>query len=314
MKVYKSIQDFNRIPFAVVTNGTFDGVHVGHQKILHRIVSLAKQNNGESVVVTFWPHPRIVLNKDSEIKLLSTIEEKIAQFQQIGIDHLLILPFDKTISELTPQEYIEQILVQTIGTRIFVIGYDHKFGKNRAGDFRYLTEVAPQYKLEIEEISKQEIDNIGISSTKIRQALVDGNPETANKLLNRNYSISGIVTKGNQIGRTIGYPTANIKLQESYKLIPSDGAYAVLVTVHEKVYYGMLNIGFRPTIKGDQKTIEVNIFDFNNEIYGENISLEIISMIRNEIKFNHIEDLKIQLQKDKTTAQLLLKDYEKFRN
>ncbi|MGB3587160.1 MAG: riboflavin biosynthesis protein RibF, partial [Tunicatimonas sp.] len=256
----------------VVTSGTFDGVHIGHQKILNRLQELAKEVDGETVVLTFWPHPRLVLKGDeSSLKLLNTFEEKARLLEQVGIDHLVQIPFTEEFSQLSPDEYVQRILVDQLGAKFLVIGYDHRFGRNRQGDFEYLLQNAPRFGFQVEEIPRQDIDDIGVSSTKIRQALETGDVATAHSYLGRYYDISGTVVDGDKIGRGLGFPTANISVEEKYKLIPADGIYAVHVFLEEKQFGGMLYIGNRPTLAGKNKTIEVNIFDFDQDIYGQQL-------------------------------------------
>ena len=292
---------------AVVTSGTFDGVHVGHQKILERLKELAKTTGGETVVVTYWPHPRFVLKPDEHVlKLLSTFEEKAAIFDAMGIDHLVKIPFTKTFSQLSSDEFIRKILVDKISTRYLVIGYDHRFGKNREGSFEYLSAHAHQYGFEVEEIPRQDVDHIGVSSTRIRNALNAGEVHIANEYLGRPYTIQGKVQEGKQLGRSLGFPTANLQMTESFKLIPADGVYAVRVHIAKEEYKGMMNIGFRPTVDGSARQIEVHLFDFNQTIYGEILEVQVIERIREEFRFNSTEELKAQLEKDKETALRLL--------
>lgn len=300
MKIYHGIDDFTRLNYAVVTSGTFDGVHVGHQTILHRLAEIASKNNGETVVITFWPHPRLVLHpEDDSLKLLNTFEEKAALLKEHGVQHLIRIPFTKEFSQLTSEQFIRNILVETIGTKKLVIGYDHRFGKNREGSFEQLMLNANQYGFGVEEIPRQDIDHIGVSSTKIRHALEVGDIKTASHLIGRPYTLNGTVMKGDKIGRLMGYPTANIEIDTKYKLIPSDGIYAVTVSHEHDVFQGMLYIGNRPTINGLRRNIEVNIFDFNKEIYGESLTVHLHAYIRGDIKFNDLEELKIQLHQDK---------------
>ncbi len=307
MNIYHGIEDLEPLPYAVVTSGTFDGVHLGHQKILSRLKEIASHNHGETVLITYWPHPRLVLYPDqNELKLLNTFEEKAGLLREQGIDHLLRIPFTKEFAALSSQEFIKRILVDKIGTKKLVIGYDHRFGKNREGSFEHLKKNAVTYGFEVEEIPKQEVDHVGVSSTKIRSALLSGNVETSNELLGRDYSITGRVVKGEKIGRMIGFPTANVEIDSQHKLIPADGAYAVLVTHSHTTYKGMLNIGYRPTVGGKVKTIEVNIFDFGQDIYGDSISIYFKYKIRDEVKFQDVETLKTQLAEDKKKALSLL--------
>jgi riboflavin kinase / FMN adenylyltransferase len=308
MNVYYGIQEFIKLENAVVTSGTFDGVHLGHQKILIRLNEVAKLTNGQSVVITFYPHPRSVISPDNQIvKLLSTLDEKIELLEKSGVNHLLILPFTREFSELSSEEFIQKILIQAIGTKTLVIGYDHRFGKNREGGFDYLKLNKEKYGFEIEEISQQDIENVTVSSSKIRKALQEGDVPSADHFLGRNYSLSGVIVKGKQLGRTIGFPTANIQVREIAKLIPSDGVYAVKVYYKDVEFGGMLNIGNRPTVDGTYQTVEVNIFDFDQEIYGENLTVEFLQKIRNEQKFNGLDELKTQIAKDKITCKAILK-------
>jgi riboflavin kinase / FMN adenylyltransferase len=308
MNVHYGIKEFVKLENAVVTSGTFDGVHLGHQKILNRLNEVASETNGQSVVITFYPHPRSVISSDNQVvRLLSTLDEKIELLEKSGVNHLIIIPFTREFSELSSEEFIQKILIDIIGTRTLVIGFDHRFGKNREGGFDYLKQNKARYGFEIEEISRHDIENVGISSSKIRKALDEGDVPTADHFLGRNYAISGIIVKGKQLGRTIGFPTANIQVREIAKLIPADGVYAVKVYHQESEFGGMLNIGNRPTVDGTYKTIEVNIFDFDREIYGENLKVEFIKKIRNEQKFNGLEELKAQIAKDKETCKNILR-------
>ena len=307
MQVYHDIADFRPLRNAVVTSGTFDGVHLGHQKILSRLREAAQASGGETVVITFWPHPRMVVSNDSQnLRLLSTIDEKIELLRQNGVQHLVVVPFTREFSELTSDEFIQQILIDTIGTKKLVIGYDHHFGKNREGSFEYLQKNAHRFGFEIEEIPRQEIDHLTVSSTKIRQSLVEGKTSVANELLGRIYTFTGVIVKGRQLGRTIGYPTANVQVLESYKLIPADGVYAVRVHVRGQWLKGVMSIGFRPTVNGIGRTQEVYIFDFQENIYGEKMTVENVAFIRPELKFDGLEALKKAIDDDCTAALTLL--------
>lgn len=292
---------------AVVTSGTFDGVHLGHQKILNRLKEIAAKSKGETVVITFWPHPRLVLNPtETKLKLLNTFEERIELIKEQNIQHLLRIPFTKEFSNISSLDFIQNILVEKIGTKKLVIGYDHHFGKNREGSFEQLKLNGPRFGFEVEEIPKQEVDSIGISSTKIRNALELGNVETATSLLGRPFTITGRVVQGEKLGRMLGFPTANLDLDSHYKLIPAEGIYAVWVRHEGNQYKGMLYIGQRPTVGGVHQTIEVNIFDFNKDIYGEALTVQFIQNIRQDIKFNDLEALKQQLTRDKLAALSIL--------
>jgi riboflavin kinase/FMN adenylyltransferase len=307
MKIYEGIADFGKIKYPVVTSGTFDGVHLGHQKILKRLREIADANGGETVLITFWPHPRMVLYpNEHNLKLLSTFEEKTKLLKNAGIDHLLTIPFTMEFSSLSSLEFIEQILINTIKTRKLVIGYDHRFGKNREGSFEYLKNNIQHFGFELEEISREDVDNVGISSTKIRKALEEGKIEVANEFLGRDYELNGIIIKGQQLGRSIGFPTANVHIPHDYKLIPCDGAYAVIIQVEGESHSGMLNIGNRPTVNGNNRTIEAHLFNFVGDLYDKRISVHFKSYLRPEIKFSGLNDLKLQLEEDKNDALRIL--------
>ena len=309
MKIYHTLEDFTRLSYGVVTSGTFDGVHVGHQKILQRLNEIAARNNGETVVISFWPHPRLILKPDEPfMKLLNTFEEKAELLRQQGIHHLIRIPFTREFSQISSQEFIKKILVDTIGTKKLVIGYDHRFGKNREGSFEQLKINAPPYGFEVEEIPKQEVDHVGVSSTHIRKALAEGDIDTANHFLGQSYALSGRVIKGDKLGRVLGFPTANIEPDSHDKLIPAEGIYVVTVTHEKKAYGGMLYIGNRPTVNGTRRSIEVNIFEFNKEIYGETLQISFLKLLRTDSKFNDLESLKNQLQKDKESSLQILRD------
>ncbi len=308
MKIYYHLDDFSPLPCAVVTSGTFDGVHLGHQKILARLKEVARKHDGETVVITFWPHPRLVLYpEDNSLRLLNTFEEKAELIKEQGIQHLIRIPFTKEFSNLSSVDFITRILVNTIGTKKLVIGYDHRFGHNREGSFAELKTNGPRYGFDVEEIPRQEVDHLAISSTKIRQALEGGDIQTANQLLGKPYLLTGRVIKGDKIGRLIGFPTANVDVDSQHKLIPAEGIYATQVSYENSVYGGMLYIGYRPTLGGTHKSIEVNIFNFDKEIYGESITLHILTLIRKDSRFNDLEDLRKQLEQDRLEAMQILK-------
>ncbi|MBL0330481.1 MAG: bifunctional riboflavin kinase/FAD synthetase [Bacteroidetes bacterium] len=303
MKVYSNIEDFKEVKNPIVTTGTFDGVHLGHQKIIARLKDVAQKHQGETVLLTFYPHPRMVLfPDDNELKLLNTQQEKIELLEKYGIDHLIIHPFTKEFSRLTSVEFVRNILVNQLRTNRLIIGYNHHFGRNREGSFEHLKEFGPVYGFDVEEIPAKDIDSIEVSSTKIRVALQSGDVETANTYLGHTYSITGKVIKGNQLGRTLGYPTANIFIDDKYKLIPADGVYAVKVGVQGKSYGGMLNVGNNPTIDGKGRSIEVNLFDFSGDIYGADATIYFIKRLRDEQKFNGLDELKNALAIDKQNA------------
>jgi len=309
MIIHHDIASIQALKNAVVTIGTFDGVHLGHQKILNRIITLAKATEGETCLVTFWPHPRFVLQADEKaLKLLSTFDEKAETLRQIGIDHLLKIEFTKEFSRWSSETFIQKILIEGLNTKKLVIGYDHHFGKNREGGFEYLQQNAEAYGFSIEEISRQDIDNVGISSTKIRNALARGDVKEAAVFLGRPYNVNGFIKAGDKIGRTLGFPTANVQVGAYYKLIPADGTYAVKVKVLGKMELGMLNIGSRPTVEGKEKRMEVNIFDFDQDIYDQQIEIFFIERLRAEKKFDSKEGLIDQLKIDQQKAQKILSD------
>lgn len=288
----------------MVTVGTFDGVHLGHSKIFERMTVLAKSCDGETVVITFDPHPRFVVHHDSKnLKFINTRERKYELIENNGIDHLIIIPFTKEFSNTHADTFIEDILVKKIGVHELVVGYDHHFGKNREGSFDALEDLAEKFNFGLEQISARDIDDIAISSTKIRNALKEGDISFANELLGYEYSITGTVVSGNKIGRKIGFPTANIEIEDEYKLIMAIGVYACRVQWKGKTYQGMGNIGYRPTINNSDLTIEVNIFEFDEEIYGETITIFFVDRIRNEVKFENLEALKAQLARDQKTVK-----------
>ncbi|AMQ57036.1 bifunctional riboflavin kinase/FAD synthetase [Algoriphagus sanaruensis] len=307
MKIYEGLEGFEPVSNAVVTSGTFDGVHLGHQKILKRIREIARSIQGETVLITFWPHPRLVLHPHNhQLRLLSTFEEKANLLRQFGIDHLVTIPFTQDFSQMSSKEFIQQILIDRIHTRKLVIGYDHRFGKNREGSFEYLQQHSQEFGFELEEISREDVEEIGVSSTKIRKALESGDIRTANLYLGRPYELNGLVVKGQQIGRSIGFPTANIHVPNNYKLIPKDGVYAVEAKVEDQLYKAMLNIGNRPTVDGTKKTVETHLFDFQGDLYNKLITVYFRDFIREEQKFDGLEALKKQLIEDQKTAKSLL--------
>lgn len=316
MKIYHQLTDFKRLANAVVTIGTFDGVHYGHQKIIKRLCELAKSAGGESVILTFFPHPRMIIDPENqELKLINTVKEKAEILASLGVDHLIITPFTRDFSNLKPEQYIEQILVNTIGTKKLIIGYDHRFGKDRKGGLNELEAFGKQFDYTVEEIPEQDINDVAVSSTKIRTALLNGDVSLAATYLGYHFSICGPVIKGDKIGRTIGFPTANIFVEETYKLIPGDGIYAVTIEMNadsrdkslapstlnlqSSTFRGMAYIGQRPTINGMTRNIEVNIFDFDKEIYGQSIKMNFLKFLRHDVKFTGLAALTTQLHEDK---------------
>ena len=336
MKIYNQLSDFKKLNNAVVTIGTFDGVHYGHQKIVKRLCELAKSSGGESVILTFFPHPRMIIDPENQdLKLINTIKEKAEILADLGVDHLIITPFTRDFSNLSPAEYIQNILIDTIGTKQIIVGYDHRFGKDRKGGMAELEAFSKIYNYTIEEIPEQDINDVAVSSTKIRKALLEGDVALAATYLGYHFAINGPVIKGDKIGRTIGFPTANIFVEETYKLIPSDGIYAVTIEMLEEksevesqklgvesssrlgtkdsglnLYRGMAYIGQRPTINGMTRNIEVNIFDFNREIYGQHIKMNFLKFLRHDVKFTGLETLTQQLHQDKLDTLAFFKSNE----
>lgn len=299
MKIYQSLNEFKPSKKTIVTLGTFDGVHLGHTAILDKICTIAKQENLESVLLTFFPHPRLIISNDSEIKMINTMAEKAMLLEQKGIQNFIIHPFDKLFSELSPREFVEQVLIKQLNIQKIIIGYDHKFGKNRAADFNDLIAFGKEFGFEVEEISAKQVNEVSVSSTKIRDSLLEGKVSLANEYLGYAYMLSGIVVKGNQLGRTIGFPTANIEIPESYKLIPKYGVYLVTAIVNKKSIFGMMNIGIKPTLGENLLSIEVHLLHFSEDIYGQKIQVNVIERLREEQKFESFEALKLQLEVDK---------------
>lgn len=332
MKIYHNLSDFKKIDNAIVTIGTFDGVHFGHQKIIKQLVEKAKADNGESVILTFFPHPRMIIDPENQdLKMINTINEKAEILKSLGVDHLIITPFTRDFSNQLPEDYIRNTLVNNIGTKHIIIGYDHRFGKDRSGNLSDLKAAGIHFGFTVEEIMEQDIHDVAVSSTKIRQALLAGDVGLASDYLGYPFSIFGRVIKGDKIGRTIGFPTANIFVEETYKLIPGDGIYAVTVEMSSEsevrspksedetakpytskplIFKGMAYIGQRPTINGMTRNIEVNIFDFDREIYGQDIKMNFLKFLRHDVKFTGLEALTIQLQKDKEATLDYFKSIE----
>jgi len=307
VKIYHGLGEYSRVKNPVVTVGTFDGVHVGHSKIFRKMKEIAAKCGGETVVVTFHPHPRLVIHPDSkDLKFINTLERKYDLIARNGIGHLVIIPFTRAFASTSAETFVNEILVKEIGVCELVVGYDHHFGKNREGSFGELLRIANKLNFNVEQVCEQDVDNIAVSSTKIRNALNKGEIVTANKLLGYEYSITGIVVGGNKIGRKIGFPTANIELKDHYKLITANGVYACRIEYDGKIYLGMGNIGYRPTIDHSDLTVEVHIFDFDREIYGESITIYFVDRIRDEVKFRDLDALKEQLVRDKVSVLRIL--------
>ncbi|BFM42759.1 bifunctional riboflavin kinase/FAD synthetase [Flavobacterium sp. CFS9] len=306
MKLFHSINDFQSTKKTILTLGTFDGVHIGHKKILERITQNTENGKYESLVLTFFPHPRMVLQEKSEIKLLNTITEKSKLLEATGIENLVIHPFNESFSRLTAEEFVHSILVDQFHIQKIIIGHDHRFGRNRTANIDDLIAFGHEYGFEVEQISAQEIQDVSVSSTKIRKALNEGNMSLANDYLGYHYFLSGEVVKGKQLGRTIGFPTANIEINDEYKLIPKAGVYVVKALIDQKEVSGMMNIGFNPTVDGQKQTIEVNLFDFDADIYGKTIEVLLLQYLREEQKFGSVDLLKEQLHQDRKNALAFL--------
>ena len=309
MKIFHSINDFRSTKKTILTLGTFDGVHIGHKKILKKVIQGTANEKYESLVLTFFPHPRMVLQEDSGLQLLNTIDEKIDLLAEIGLENLVIHPFDETFSRLTAEDFVKTILVDRFHIQKIIIGHDHRFGRNRTADIDDLIAFGKKYNFEVEQISVQEINEISVSSTKIRNALLEGNMTLANDYLGYAYFLTGTVVKGKQLGRTINFPTANLNIKENYKLIPQNGVYIVESTINQKTVFGMMNIGFNPTVKGQNQSIEIHYFDFDADLYEQKIRVSILQRIRSEQKFESVDLLKAQLEKDKKSAHHYLNKF-----
>jgi riboflavin kinase/FMN adenylyltransferase len=309
VKILHKLEELKGLKNPILTIGTFDGVHIGHQKIIQQINQLAEKEGGTSTLFTFHPHPRMVLNPSNHgIKLIQSQTEKQEKLNRLGLDTLIVYPFTKDFSQLTATEFVENILVKQIGVKTIVIGYDHQFGKNREGTLDLLLKFAPKHKFNVLEISAEDINNVNVSSTKIRTALTEGDIETANAYLGEAFTLTGTVVKGQQIGRSINFPTANLALDEIHKIIPKNGAYAVTVKVENEIFKGMLNIGTKPTVNFEKEDlfIEVHLFDFTKDIYHKSIQLNLFYYIREEMHFKSLELLKSQLKNDETQIRNLL--------
>ena len=298
MKIFNNIQSYSSEKESILTIGTFDGVHIGHNKILTKLVEESKKNNLSSLIMTFFPHPRMVLQKSQEIKMINTMDEKIHLFEKTGVDNLIIQPFDENFSKIRAKEFVEEILVKKLNTKHIIIGYDHRFGKDREASVEDLKKFGLNYMFTVEEIAAQEIHSIAISSTKIRNAILKGEIKKCNEYLGRNFMLTGEVVHGDGLGKKINFPTANIEIIDTYKIIPKNGVYLVKTIINSEIYFGMMNIGVRPTIGGKNKSLEIHFFNFKDNIYNKTISVEIICKIRDEEKFSSIDELKIQLKKD----------------
>jgi len=302
MKVYTNAKDYDRKP-SVVTIGTFDGVHIGHKAILKRLINSAESNNLESVLLTFFPHPRQVVQSATDLRLINTIDEKKKLLEKEGLGSLVIQPFTKEFSRLTAEEYVRNILVNQLNAKKIIIGYDHRFGRNRTANIDDLKSFGELYGFEIEEISAQELDKVAVSSTKVRHALTNGDIKTANDYLGYAYFITGTIEKGKKIGRTINFPTANIHVDETYKLIPQNGVYVVQTEIDGKNYYGITSIGTNPTVGGEKKTVETHVLDFKRDLYGKTLEIAFLTYIRDEEKFESVEELQQAITNDEAFAR-----------
>jgi len=306
LKQHTSAEKFDGQKGSVVTIGTFDGVHLGHRKIINRLLDSAQSNDLESVVLTFFPHPRMVLQKDTGIKLINSIQERVALLEACDLDHLVIHPFTQEFSRLTAEEFVKGILVDQLKARKVIIGYDHRFGRNRNANIEDLRAFGERYNFEVEEISKQDVDDVAVSSTKVRKALNEGNLDLANEYLGYPFMLNGIVSKGKGLGRKFNYPTANLKVEEPYKLIPAKGVYVVQSDLAGKTVYGMMSIGTNPTVGGNALTIETFFFDFDQDLYDQHLQIELLTRIRDEKKFNSVDELIAAMQADEQFSKAFI--------
>jgi riboflavin kinase/FMN adenylyltransferase len=308
LKIYTDLSKYTSDNNAFVTIGTFDGVHIGHQKVIKDLIKKAKKKHTDAVLLTFFPHPRMVLQKEYDIKLLNTIDERIKLLEQTGLEILVIHEFSKAFAKQSALDFVRDILVNKLNISKLIIGYDHHFGKNREGNFEQLKDYGYTYDFEVKKTAQEKFKNVVVSSTKIRKAIENGNIDKANSFLGYCYMLSGEVIKGNNLGEKIGFPTANLFIKEPYKLIPKTGAYIVKSEIDNKQIFGMMNIGYRPTVSGKHQTIEIHFFNFKKDLYGENIQVDILHFLRDEQKFESVEALKNQLLKDKEHSLALIKD------
>lgn len=304
MKTFKPTSSFKSDHKTVVTIGTFDGVHLGHRKIISRLNAVAKNKHLDSALLTFFPHPRMVLQQNQDLKLINTIDERIQLLSQTGLNHLIIEPFTEKFSRLNAEDYVKQYLVNYLNVAVVIVGYDHRFGRNRKADINDLKQFAKTYNFEVEEITKQDIDDVAVSSTKIRKAISEGQIDLANNYLARPFILSGKVIKGKQLGNTLGYPTANLHIEENYKIIPKVGSYVVRTQIDHKTIYGMMNIGKNPTVnQSSQKFIETHFFDFDQNLYGQKLQIELLKRIRDEKKFDSVDALKQAMTADENFSR-----------
>lgn len=309
MNIYNNVSEFDPSIPTVVTIGTFDGVHLGHRKIIQRLIDSAKKQSLQTALLTFYPHPRMVLQQSDDLKLINTIDERKHILKETGLEHLIIHPFTLEFSRLTARAYVEDILVKGLNAKKIVIGYDHHFGRNRTADINDLKAFGEEFNFEVDEISKQDIEDVAVSSTKIRKSLENGNLEKANEFLSRPFFISGEIVKGKRLGRQMGYPTANLKISESYKLIPREGVYVVVSEIGGQRYYGMMNIGTNPTVGGQDQSIETYFFDLDKNLYEMHLQIQLLKRIRSEMKFENLDALIKAMKADEAFAQDFIKNY-----
>jgi riboflavin kinase/FMN adenylyltransferase len=310
LETHHKASTFNGKRKTVVTIGTFDGVHFGHRKIIKRLTTIAKQKQLDSALLTFFPHPRMVLQQSSDLKLINTIEEKKQLLAETGLDHLVIEPFTMEFSRLKAEEYIEEYLIKHLNAAVIIVGYDHRFGRNRKANIEDLKAFSKEYDFEVIEISKQDVDDVAISSTKIRSAIQSGEIDLANRYLTKPFMLTGKVVKGKQLGKSLGYPTANLKIEEDYKILPNKGVYVVKAKIKQKWYFGMMNIGHNPTIaEGNHKSVETYFFDFNGNLYDQPLQILMLKRIRDEKKFNSVEALKSAMESDEIYSKKFIKNH-----
>lgn len=309
MKTFKPASTFKPQRKTVVTIGTFDGVHLGHRKIIDRLNEVAQTKDLDSTLLTFFPHPRMVLQQKQDLKLINTIDERIEFLSETGLNHLVIEPFTKAFSRLKAEDYVRQYLVNYLNAAVVIVGYDHRFGRNRTANIQDLKQFAETYNFEVEEISKQDIDDVAVSSTKIRAAIAEGQIDLANTYLSKPFALSGKVVKGKQLGKSLGYPTANLQIKEDYKIIPKEGVYIVRAEINSKPYFGMMNIGHNPTIaKNNRKSVETYFFDFEGDLYNKPLQIQLLKRIRDERKFDSVETLKSAMKEDENYSKNFIKN------
>ncbi|EMY80599.1 bifunctional riboflavin kinase/FAD synthetase [Psychroflexus gondwanensis] len=307
MKIYNNVSEFDSSIPTVVTIGTFDGVHLGHRKIIKRLIDSTEKGHLQTALLTFYPHPRMVLQQSEDLKLINTIEERKLILEETGLEHLIVHPFTMDFSRLSAREYVEEILVKSLNAKKIVIGYDHHFGRNRTANIEDLKEFGKEFNFEVLEISKQDIEDVAVSSTKIRRSLEDGDLETANKYLSLPFFLSGEIVRGKGLGKNMGYPTANMDIEESYKLIPKEGVYVVASVINGDKHFGMMNIGTNPTVGGQNRSIETYFFDLDKDLYGQHLHIQLLKRIRSEVKFDGLDALVEAMRADEVFAKNYIK-------